>query len=74
MRLTLRGGTAMTESGESSYDGPLEFRPDLPQLVHVVQAGDFEAQTTWYLGLATEPCVRVLLLDGPPRLVIDVEH
>lgn len=74
LRLTLRGGTAMTESGESSYDGPREFRADLPQLVHVVHGGDFEAQTTWYLGLSSEACVRVLLLDAPPRLVIDLEH
>lgn len=74
LRLTLRGGTARTESGESSYDGPREFRPAFPQIVHVVHGGDFEAQTTLYLGLTSEACVRVMLLDGPPRLVIDVEH
>lgn len=42
----------------------------------LVEGGDFEAQSTWYLGLANEACARVIQLteDGAPRLVIDVEH
>jgi hypothetical protein len=72
--LQMRGGTKQTDSGASSYDGPTEFEPGFPALVHVVEAGDFERQSTWYLGLAAEACVRVMLLDGPPRLVIDIEH
>lgn len=72
--LVMRGGTKQTDSGDSSYDGPTEFEPDFATLVHAVEAGDFERQSTWYLGLAEEACVRVMLLDGPPRLVIDVEH
>ncbi|MEO6578811.1 MAG: hypothetical protein ABIO99_07940, partial [Candidatus Limnocylindria bacterium] len=60
----------------SSYDGSTEFRPGLPSLVHLIEGGDFEAQSTWYLGLTSEACVRVLQLtdDGPPRLVIDIQH
>ena len=72
--LVMRGGTKQTEAGTSSYDGPTEFEPGFSALVHAVEAGDFERQSTWYLGLADESCVRVLLLDEPPRLVIDVEH
>ena len=72
--LVMRGGTKQTDAGESSYDGATEFETDFPSLVHAVEAGDFERQSTWYLGLAEESCLRVLLLDGPPRLVIDVEH
>jgi hypothetical protein len=74
LRLTMRGGTRQTDEGTSSFDGPTDFDPGLPTLVDLVQGGDFERQSTWYLGLASEACVRVLLLDGPPRLVIDVEH
>jgi hypothetical protein len=74
LRLTMRGGTRQTDENTSSFDGPTDFDPDLPALIDLVQGGDFERQSTWYLGLASEACVRVLLLDGPPRLVIDVEH
>jgi len=76
LRLTMRGGTKQTEEGTSGYDGPLDFDPEFATLVDLVEGGDFEAQSTWYLGLASEACVRVITLtdDGPPRLVIDVEH
>ncbi|MDQ2673415.1 MAG: hypothetical protein M3Y40_02045 [Chloroflexota bacterium] len=74
LRLTMRGGTRQTDEGTSSFDGPTDFDPGLPTLVDLVQGGDFERQSTWYLGLSAEACTRVLLLDGPPRLVIDVEH
>lgn len=72
--LVMRGGTKQTDAGTSSYDGPTDISPGFPALVHLIEAGDFERQSTWYLGLTGEACVRVLLLEGPPRLVIDVEH
>ena len=76
LRLTMRGGTKQTEEGTSSYDGPTEFDPGFPTLVDLVEGGDFEAQSTWYFGLSSEACVRVMALtdDGAPRLVIDVEN
>ena len=74
LRLTMRGGSKQTDAGTSSYDGPTDFSVDHPALVHVVEGGDFERQSTWYLGLTGEACVRVLLLDEPHRLVIDLEH
>jgi len=72
--LVMRGGTKQTESGASSYDGPTDFDPGFPRLVDLVEGGDFEAQSTWYLGLNAEACARAFLLTGPDRLVIDVEH
>jgi hypothetical protein len=76
LRLTMRGGTKQQEDGTSSYDGSRDVRPGFTALVHLIEGGDFEAQSTWYLGLSSEACVRVTTLtdDGPPRLVIDVEH
>lgn len=72
--IVMRGGTKQTDAGTSSYDGPTDISPGLPALVHLIEGGDFEHQSTWYLGLNGESCVRLLLLDAPPRLVIDVEH
>lgn len=76
LQLTMRGGTKQTEDGTSSYDGPTEFTPGFPTLVHLIEGGDFEAQSTWYFGLSAEACVRVFTLtdDGAQRIVIDVEH
>ncbi|HYM53607.1 MAG TPA: hypothetical protein VEW45_09090, partial [Candidatus Dormibacteraeota bacterium] len=74
LQLIMRGGTKQTSSGGSSYNGPTDFSPGFPQLVHLVEGGDFEAQSTWYLGLESETCARVMLLTLPDRLVIDVEH
>jgi len=74
LRLIMRGGTKQMEDGTSSYDGPRDFDPGFPALVDLVEGGDFEAQSTWYLGLASEACARVSLLEDEPRLVIDIEH
>jgi hypothetical protein len=72
--LTMRGGTKQTDEGTSSYDGSTDFDAGLPGLVHLIEGGDFERQSTWYFGLAAESCVRVLLLEDPARVVVDVEH
>jgi hypothetical protein len=74
LALVMRGGTKQTDEGTSSYDGPTEFTDDAPALLHVVEGGDFERQSTWYFGLADEDCVRLFLLEDPYRLVIDIEH
>ena len=74
LRVTMRGGTKQTEDGTSSYDGPTEFDPGFPALVDLVEGGDFEAQSTWYVGLTAESCVRVMTLDDEPRIVIDIEQ
>jgi hypothetical protein len=74
LALVMRGGTKQTDAGTSSYEGPTELATGFPGLVHAVEAGDFERQSTWILGLADEACVRVIALDDPARLVIDVEH
>jgi hypothetical protein len=74
LRLIMRGGSKQTDAGTSSYDGPTDFDPGLPAIVDLIEGGDFERQSTWYIGLTAESCVRVILLADPARLVIDVEH
>jgi hypothetical protein len=74
LRLTMRGGTKQTEDGTSSYDNSRDFDPGFPVLVDLIESGDFEAQSTWYIGLARDACVSVTLLEDAPRLVIDIQH
>ena len=74
VHLTLLGGTRLTPDFEETYGGPLRFEPDFPQLRGLAEAGDFEATADWYVGLADEPCLRVVLLTDPARLVIDSRH
>jgi hypothetical protein len=73
-QLVMLGGTRVTPNYETSYDGPLSFERDFEKLVHVVEAGDFEAVSTWYIGMSGDSCARILALDDPTRLVIDIEH
>jgi hypothetical protein len=74
LQLVMIGGTRLDPDYEETYTGPLEFEPGFDTLVHLVEAGDFEAVSSWYIGLSGDSCVRVLALDGPDRLVIDIEH
>ena len=76
LRITMRGGTAQMEDGSSSYDGPSAYDPEFETLTALVRGGDFEAQSTWYVGMTNEACIRIGVLtdEGAPRLVIDLEH
>jgi hypothetical protein len=74
VRIVFNGGTRQGDDGQSTYDGPLAMHAGLPAVVDIVSGGDFEAVSTWYLGLSETSCLRVFTLDGPSRLVVDVEH
>ncbi|MGH2456902.1 MAG: AMIN-like domain-containing (lipo)protein [Candidatus Limnocylindria bacterium] len=72
--IRLEGGTRQGPDGNPTYAGPTEFRPEFPRLLHLVEGGDFEAISTWYVGLTSSSCLSVTTLTGPFRLVIDIEH
>lgn len=72
--VAMMGGTKQTDAGTSSYTGPTDFDPSGAGVVDLVEAGDFERQSTWYIGLRDEACVRIDILEAPPRIVIDVAH
>ena len=61
-------------TGASTYLGPLELKPALPQILEAERVGDFEGVFSWALGLSAEADFRVLTLEDPPRLVFDVAH
>jgi hypothetical protein len=74
LRLILNGGTTQLLHGGTSYGGERSFQPHFATLLDVEFAGDFEAVSSWYLGLDGDACVRVLTLTNPDRLVVDLQH
>jgi hypothetical protein len=74
LEITLRGATKLGDDGSLTYTGPTEFEPGFPQLVHLIERGDFEAVNSWYVGLDGGDCIRADLLTDPSRIVIDLQH
>lgn len=74
MRITLNGATKLADDGSLTYSGPTNFEPGFPQLVQLIEQGDFEAQTSWYVGLDGGDCIRAAVVTGPSRIIIDVQH
>jgi hypothetical protein len=74
LKLTMHGASRVAPDGVVTYGGSTDFEPGFDRLVQLVEGGDFEAVSTWYLGLDGGSCFRVLTLADPSRLVIDIEH
>jgi hypothetical protein len=74
LKVTMNGASKVAPAGGITYSGPTNFKPGFDQLRELIESGDFEAVSTWYLGLDPGGCIRVLTLPTPSRLVIDVKH
>jgi hypothetical protein len=74
LKVTMNGASKVSPGGGITYNGPTSFKPGFPQLQQLVESGDSEAVSAWYLGLDPGGCIRVLTLAAPSRLVIDVKH
>ncbi len=55
-----------------TYLGPTRITTSLPTVLEVVKTGDFEAVLNWAIGVDGKQPFKVTVLQGPPRLVIDV--
>ena len=76
VRMTPASGVRFTADGyEEVYPGPDRVPGAGSTVTEVVEAGDFEAQTTWAVGLADRVDFAVSVLESPSRLVVDfVNH
>jgi hypothetical protein len=72
LEIILHGGTALDESYQPTYEGPVDLAPAGSPIVEMKRAGDFEAVSTWIVGLDGPSCVRILPLDGSSQLVIEL--
>jgi hypothetical protein len=71
LRVRLEPAQAHTDDG-SPTAAPRRVAFGLPNVMTAVRAGDFEAVTTYGLGLAKRTRVRVTTLQAPPRVVVEV--
>lgn len=75
LQMTLTRATASGwGGGPPTYAGPWSLTANTDSVTEVRSAGDFEAVLTWVAGVRAQEPFRVLVLDGPPRLVVDVAH
>lgn len=61
---------AHNEAGQPTAPDQAAFA--MPNVVQVVRSGDFEAVTTYGIGLASRQPVRVTTMTNPSRVVVDV--
>jgi len=52
-----RGASIVDEEFQPIYEGLTDLHPGLPRIQEVVLAGDFEAVSSWVVGLASPVCV-----------------
>jgi hypothetical protein len=64
---------AHTEAGQPTV-AERELHPRLPNVREIERTCDFEAVVTCVVGTASPNRYRAFELDGPPRLVIDIDH
>ena len=61
------------EAAPRTYTGPGRFAPDAAVVAEVARVGGFEAVLTWAAGVDEKRAFRVTRLDGPARIVIDID-
>jgi hypothetical protein len=75
IRMEPASGFDLTGSAGQTYTGPKRISGSAAGtsiVLELVETGDFEAVLNWVAGLETRAPFRVLALDGPPRIVVDV--
>lgn len=66
--------TVQSATGATTFSGSTDvITPQFQILKEARQMQDFEGVVQWGLGLDQAACMRVFTLDGPARLVIDVQ-
>ena len=71
LRVRFEPAAAHTDQGVPTA-APRRVAFALPNVLTAVRSGDFEAVTTYGLGLAARTPVRVTTLQAPPRVVVEV--
>lgn len=73
LEVRMSPANAHTEEGRPTV-AERERMPNLPALAELKLTCDFEAVTTWVLGVESPNRYQIHELNNPPRLVVDVRH
>lgn len=73
LEIRMQPARAHTEAGEATITERARLY-DLPVLKEMELTCDFEAVTTWVLGVSSPNRYRVMELSSPARLVVDIRH
>ncbi|WP_051173812.1 AMIN-like domain-containing (lipo)protein [Amycolatopsis orientalis] len=71
LRLRMASAVGHNDNGDITY-GPPRRTYALPNVMQVVNAGDFEGVLTFGIGLARQASFRLFTLTGPSRVVLDI--
>jgi hypothetical protein len=72
--LQVRVQPAQAHQGAQVTVAERKRKPALPVVQEMELTCDFEGEVTWVLGVKSPNKYRVLELQGPTRLVVDVQH
>jgi hypothetical protein len=73
LRIRLASAAAHDEAGRPTVE-PRSLAPGLPVIRTARLTCDFEGSVEWLLGLTSRRPIRVLALESPARLVVDVRR
>jgi hypothetical protein len=60
---------------ETTYTGPTRIEADLPNVVEVVETGDFESVLSWAIGVRSGAGGGTTqVLTSPTRVIVDIPH
>jgi hypothetical protein len=74
LKVVVHGASGTDLNGRQTFTGSQDLKPGYPVLKEARQIGDFERTFSWALGVTGPGCVKITMLSGPDRLVIDVLH
>ncbi len=66
--------TVHSATGATTFTGDMDiFHTEYKVLKEARQTQDYEGYVSWGLGISQPVCMRVFTLDGPARLVVDLQ-
>jgi len=72
VQLRFRNISIQNDVGQPVYDGPTEYKPDLPALRHMVLFDMSEGVVGWYLGFDGTGCVSMLAVGD--NVTVRIAH